>query len=259
MRNILAGIVLGILTLMPATVWAVHPFQVENPDVQGSGNILLELNGDYTKKNSLKTTNLNGVFTVGTGDYTDLSLEVPYLLLNPSPVTGRNEEGLGDIQLRLKYRLYENEVNQSVGLQIYVGTPTGDSDKGLGSDKVVTGFQLIDQQICHGNTVRVMAGVETVGWQLKRYHFARDYAFRYGIAFERNITESVRFLSELAGESRRSHDELVSARVYTRPATFMAGFRFNITKSWYIDLAGRAGLNNDAEDYTALAGTAWKF
>ncbi len=259
MRKVLAGCVLGILMLAPATVWAVHPFQVENTDVQGKGNILFELNDDYTKENSLKTTKLAGVFTVGTGDDTDLSLEVPYLGLNPSPVTGQNEEGLGDVQLRLKYRLYENEVNQSVGLLVYAGAPTGDTDKGLGTDKVVSGFQLTDQQECGSNIMRVSIGLETVGWQLKRYHFARDYAIRYGLALERKITESFRILSEIAGESRRTHDETVSPHVYSQPATFMAGFRYDIFKSWYIDLAGRAGLNNDAEDYSALAGTAWRF
>ncbi len=259
MRNVLAVCVLVLFMLVPTTVWAVHPFQMEDTEVQGKGNFRFELNGDYTKDESLKTTRLSGVFTAGTGDYTDLSLEVPYLMLNPSPVTDKNEEGFGNVQLKLKYRLYENEVNQSVGLQIYVGAPTGDKDKGLGTRKVVSGFQLTDQQECGKNIMRVSVGVETVGWTLRKYHFAREYAFLYGIALERKITESFRFLSELSGESRRSYDEIVSPRVYSQPATFMAGFRYDISKSWYIDLAGRAGLNSAAEDYTALAGTVWKF
>jgi hypothetical protein len=39
----------------------------------------------------------------------------------------------------------------------------------------------------------------------------------------------------------------------------MAGFKYDLFKSWYVDLAVRAGLNKYADDYTVLAGTAWKF
>jgi hypothetical protein len=205
---------------------------------------------------------MTGIITAGTGDDTDITLEVPYLMLNPSLATDRNEQGLGDVQLKLKYRLYENEVKQSLGLQIYTGIPTSDTDKGLGTDKVLMGFQVVDQQECHSNIIRVSAGMETVGWQLKGWHFAEHYAFRYGIALEHKFTESFRLLSELAGESRRSDNkpnEPAAEKKYTQPATFMAGFRYDISKSWYVDLAGRAGLNKDAEDYTALAGTAWRF
>ncbi len=259
MRNVLAGCVLGILMLAPATVWAVHPFLVEDTNVQGKGNFLFELNGDYTKDNNFKTTKLAGVFTAGTGDYTDLILEIPYFMLNPSPATDRNEQGLGDVQLKLKYRLYENEVNQSMGLLIYAGVPTADVDRGLGTDKVVAGVKVTDQQECRNNIIRVSAGLETIGWTLSRWKFADDYAFLYGIALEHKFTESFRLLSEVAGESRRLHNPSVPARLYTQPATFMAGFRYDVSRTWYIDLAGRAGLNNDAEDYTVLAGTAWKF
>ncbi len=259
MRNVLAGCILGMFMLAPTTVWAVHPFVVEDTNVQGKGNVLFELNGDYTKDHTFKTTKLTGVFTVGTGDDTDFSLEVPYLMLNPSRTTDQNEQGLGDVQLKLKYRLYENEVNQSLGLLVYAGVPTADVDRGLGTDKVLAGFQITDQQECHSNIIRVSAGLETIGWTLSKWEFAENYAFRYGIALEHKFTESFRLLSELAGASRRLHDRTVSPRVYSQPATFMAGFRYDISKSWYVDLAGRAGLNNDAEDYTALAGTAWKF
>ncbi len=39
----------------------------------------------------------------------------------------------------------------------------------------------------------------------------------------------------------------------------MAGLRYDIAKSWYLDLAGRAGLNSAAEDYSGLAGMVWRF
>lgn len=260
MRNIAAGCILGILLLVPTTVWAIHPFEVEETDTQGKGNYLFELNGDYTRLRNAgtKTTDLSGVIIAGTGDNTDISLEVPYLLLDPSPVTEKYEKGTGDVLLKLKYRTNENEVKQSSGFQIYSGLPTGDVHKGLGADKVLFGFQVMDQQECHNNILHVSAGYEVLGADLKRKS-ADNYAFRYGLAVEHKLTESLRILTELAGESRKSTDRAVEPKLYSQPLTFMAGFRYDIFKTWYVDLAARAGLNKDAEDYTTLAGTAWRF
>jgi hypothetical protein len=264
MRNVIAGSILAILVLAPVPVRAEHPFVVEETNTQGKGNFRFELNGDYTKyKNGdNKVTDYSGIFTAGTTDDTDLTLEVPYLMLNPSQATGQDEQGFGDPLLKVKYRLYENEVKQSLGIQIYSSLPIADTHKGLGTSKLLLGFHVIDQQECHNNIIRVSVGVDTLGWDVSHFHFAEHYAFRYGIGLEHKFTESFRLLSELAGENRRSYQktyEPVPEEKYTQPATFMAGFRYDFTKSWYVDLAGRAGLNKDAEDYSALAGTALRF
>jgi hypothetical protein len=261
MRNMLAGCILSILLLLPTSVWAVHPFQVEDTDTQGKGNFLFELNGDYTKlKNTSSTiTDLSGVFTAGTGNNTDLIVEVPYLLLNRSPVTDRSEKGLGDVQLKLKYRTNENEVKQSSGLQIYAGFPTGAVDKGLGTDNTLFGIQVMDQQGCCSNIYRVSAAYELLGGNVKTMHLAENYAFRFGLSLEHIITDSFHFLTELAGEVRKTRDKELGTQAYTQPFTFMAGFKYNLSRTWYVDLAARAGLSKDAEDYTTLAGTAWRF
>ncbi len=261
MRNAIAGCILGILLLLPTSVWAVHPSQVEDTDTQGKGNFLFELNGDYTKlKNTgSSATDLSGVIRAGTGDNTDVILEVPYLLLDRSPVTDQYEKGVGDVQLKLKYRTNENEVNQSSGFQIYAGLPTGDVAKGLGTDNVLFGIQVMDQQGCCSNIYRVSAAYELVGEDWKSQHFAENYAFRFGLSLEHKITESFHFLTELAGEDRKTKNKELGTQAFTQPYTFMAGFKYDISRTWYIDLAARAGLSKDAEDYTTLAGTAWRF
>ncbi|MGE5173074.1 MAG: transporter [Betaproteobacteria bacterium] len=250
MRTVITGCIVFILMLAPASAWAVHPFVVEDTNTQGKGNFLFELNGDYTKDNMFKTTNLTGVFRAGMSKNTDLSLEVPYLMLDPSPVTDQYERGYGDVLLKMKWRIYENEVNQSAGFQFYTGMPTGNVDKGLGTNNVLIGFQLMDQQECRNNVLHVSLSYESF---VK--HFAEDYAIRFGLALERKITGSFRVLAEVAGEIRKEAEGDHTAR----PFTFMTGVKYDISKSWYVDLAARAGLNKDAEDYTALAGIAWKF
>jgi hypothetical protein len=250
-------IVLIAILVLPTSVWAIHPFQVEETDTQGKGKVLLELNDDYTKDNSYKTTSLNGILTVGAGEPVDLAVEVPYLKLDPSPATEALSSGMGDVQIRLKHRIYENEVKQSFAYQFYTDLPTGDADKGLGTNHIFWGVKLIDQQVCHSNVLHVSLAYEVDGRDVKNWHFANNYAFLYGLAAEHKITGKSMFLTELAGESRTSNSSGTSES--SAPFTFMAGFKYNISKSWYVDLAGRVGLNKYAEDYKVMAGTAWRF
>lgn len=255
------GGVIALITLLmvPASAWAVHPFQVETTDTQGRGNFLLELTGDYSKDDAYKTTASSGILTFGAGDRTDIALNVPYLKLDPSPVNGVLSSGIGDVQIKFKQRVYDNEVRQSLAYQLYVNTSTGDEKKGLGTGNLVWGFGFMDQQVCHNTILRASLTYEVDGSDLSDWHFADNFALLYGLAAEFPITEKFRLLSELAGELRKNVDSESGIQTYLRPWTLMAGVKYDITKWWYVDLAARAGLNNDAEDYTALAGTAFKF
>ena len=252
-------IALVILVTVPATAWAVHPFQVETTDTQGIGNVLVELNGDYSKKGSSEALKESGIITVGAGQRTDFSLQVPYLRLDPSPVTNSLVSGIGDVQLEFKQRIYDNEVKQSLAYKIYVTMPTANEDKGLGTNNVVWGFALMDQQVCHGNILHASLGYEFSGKTLKNGEFKQNYSFPFGLAAEIKLTGKFWLLTELAGEFGKQTNVTTGARTHTRPFTILGGFRYDITKSLYIDLSARAGLNSYSEDYTALAGVAMRF
>jgi hypothetical protein len=242
-----------MLILMPKAVWATHPFEVDDTATEGRGNFLFELTGVHTKDSSLKSTTETAFITVGASAHTDLSLEVPYLLLDPSPVTGENESGKGDIRLKFKQQIFENEVRQSMAYEVYADMPSGDVQKGLGTNNLVWGVKLVDTQECHDNAFHLNVGYEVFGRNMKKWHYLTNYAFLFGLAAEHKFTESFRVLTELSGEIREQHE------VKSRPFRFTAGALYDISKSWYVDLGMGAGLNKYAEDYSVLAGTAWRF
>ncbi len=259
MRYFIKVWIVSMMLLMPVAAWATHPLEVEDTSTEGKGNYLFEITGDYTKDNGLKSTRLVAGITAGAGERVDLTLEVPYVLLDPSPATGLNERGEGDARVKLKHQLFENEVRQSLAYLIYVDIPTGDHLKGTGTNNVLWGVKLIDSQECRNNALHLNVGYEVLGRDIKDGHYADNYAFRFGLAAEHKMTESFRFLTEFAGESRKETDAEADIHSYSRPFTFLAGVVYDISKSWYVDLGARAGLNKYAEDYTALAGTAWRF
>jgi len=252
-------VVLIAILVIPTSVWAIHPFEVEETDTQGKGNLLFELNDDYSKDNSNRTTELTGILTVGASEHIDIAVEVPYLKLDPSPVYDALASGKGDVQVRYKQQIFENEVKQSMAYQLYVTLPTGDVKKGLGTNIIYWGVKLMDQQVCHNNVLHVSLAYEVSGRDMGKWHYADNYAFLYGLAAEHKITEKFRFLTELSGESRQSTDRTTEGTINSQPFTFMAGFKYDISRSWYVDLAGRVGLNKYAEDYKVMAGTAWRF
>jgi outer membrane putative beta-barrel porin/alpha-amylase len=241
------------ILLLPAAAQAGHALNVEDTATEGKGNLLFELTGDYLKNNEFKTTKSTGIFTVGASAHADFSLEVPYLMLNPSPALGQDASGMGDVRLTLKNQIFENEVKQSMAYLIFIDMPTGDFPKGLGTNNVVWGVKLVDSQECRNCIFHVNLGYEVFGRDMKKQHFAQDYAFTFGFAAGHRFTNSFRILTELAGESRKQSDR------YSRPLTFLTGVIYDISKSWYLDLGARAGLNKDAEDYSILAGTGVRF
>jgi hypothetical protein len=245
--------ILIVILLLPATARAGRPLEVENTATEGKGNFLFELAGDYLKDNELKTTKLTGVFTGGTTEHSDLSLEVPYLMLNPSPSLGQYAGGTGDVRLKLKSQIFENEVKQSMAYLVFIDLPTGDFHKGLGTNNVVWGVKLVDSQECRNCIFHVNLGYEVFGRDMKKKHFEEDYALTFGFSAGHRFTNSFRILTEIAGESRKRSGS------YSRPLTFLAGGIYDISRSWYVDLGARAGLNKYAEDYAILAGTGWRF
>ena len=245
--------ILIAILLLPATARAGRLLEVEDTATAGRGNYLFELTGDYRKDNEFKTTKSTGIITAGAGEHTDVSLEVPYLRLNPSPVLGQNASGAGDVRLKLKNQIFENEVKQSMAYLAFVDLPTGEVKKGLGTNNVVWGVKLIDSQECRSCIFHVHLGYEMSGRDMKKKHFEEDYAVTFGFSAGHRFTKSFLILTEIAGESRKQSGG------YSRPLTFLAGGIYDIARSWYVDLGARAGLNKDAEDYAILAGTGWRF
>ena len=253
MLDFIRCFVLFMLLLAPAAAWASHPLQVEDTATEGKGNYLFEMTGDYSKDNEFKSTKVTAVMTAGTGKHTDLSLEVPYRILKPGPVPGQDESGAGDARFKFKHQLFENEVKQSMAFLIFADIPTGDADKGLGTGNVVWGVLLVDSQECRNKVLHLNVGYEAFGRDMKNWHFAQDYAIKFGLSVEHKMSGPFRFLTEFSGESRKE------AGVYSRPLNLLGGVIYDISRSWYVDLGVRVGLNKYADDYVALGGAGWRF
>ncbi len=252
--SVIRACILCVAMLMPTLVWATHPFTVKDTYTEGKGNYLFELTGDYAKDDSYKTTTNTAYITAGAARHTDLSLEIPFVLLDPSAVTGAYERGIGDLRFNVKHQIFENEVRQSMAYEFFATLPTGDVEKGLGTNNIFWGFRLMDTQECHNNAFHLNVSYEMSGRDLKQFDFANRYNIKFGLSVEHKFTNSFRLVSEITGENQGDGEGGTS-----RPYRFVLGTIYDISKTWYVDFGARAGLNKDAEDYSLSAGTAWRF
>lgn len=240
------------ILLFPVAARAGNHLGVEDTATEGKGNFLFELAGDYLKSNEFKTTKWTGIITAGSTEHTDVSLEVPYLQVHQN-LADQDVSGKGDVRLKMKGRIFENEVKQSMAYVFFIDLPTGDAAKGLGTNNVVWGVKLIDSQECRNCIFHANLGYEVFGRDLRKTQFEENYAVTFGFAAGHRFTNSFRVLTELAGEIRKENGQSL------KPFTFLGGIVYDITRSWYVDLGARAGLNKDAEDYAVLARTGRRF
>src|SRR5512147_1565029 len=193
------------ILLFPVAARAGHPLGVEDTATGGKGNFKFELTGDYRKDNEFKTTKWTGIITAGSTGHTDVSLEVPYLLLHQNS-EGQDTSGKGDVRLTMKGQIFENEVKQSMAYLVFIDLPTGDVNKGLGTNNVVWGVKLIDSQECRNCIFHANLGYEVFGKDIRKKHFKEDYAITFGFSAGHRFTNSFRVMTELAGEIRNEQE-----------------------------------------------------
>lgn len=248
-----------LLTHLPA--WGMHPLVGEDTGTQGPGGVLAEGSINYLKYNEFKSTAIPVALTVGIGETMDAAVEVPYLRLQPSPVTGANESGLSDVGFKFKHRFYEKErkesakeqFEQSFAYQLLYSKPTGDENKGLGAGTARWGVRLVSTTEWEPLEVNVNLGYDSSGKALRRGNFTFDHALLMSASAKYERTKPWEPVIELAVVRVKETD--ATARILN----MLVGLIYEPSDKYYIDAGIRLGLNDQAEDHGLLAGFGYKF
>jgi len=249
------------IILAHTLAWATHPLISDDAGTQGPGGVLIESNVNYLKDNEFKSIAVPVAITAGIGETVDISVEMSYLRLHPSPATGNNEGGPSDAVVKFKQRFFEREqgreeqgnVEQSLAYQILYSQPSGNEQKGLGAGASRWGARLIGTT--EGESVEFNAnlGYDSSGKALRRGDLSFDDAV---------------FLSIAAKYERpRPWEPVVEFAVFrvkepggiTRIAQALVGLIYEPSERYYVDAGTRIGLNDSSEDYALLAGFGYKF
>lgn len=261
MNAVTSIIVMITLVVAPAIAQASHPLITDDTETQGTGAVLVESNVNYMKDNEFRSTAVPLAFTAGINETLDAAVEIPYLLLRPSAVTGQPESGFGDVLFKFKHRFYEQErrdgeneqPEHALAYQVAFSQPTGREEQGLGAEKTRWGARLLGTTEWESVEIIANLGYESSGRALRRGNFSFDYVVAFSIAVEYELPKPWEPVVELVVTRVKGVDG------YERLASALAGVIYEPSDQYYVDAGVRVGLNERSEDYALLAGFGYKF
>lgn len=251
-----------VLSWFSATyTFAMHPLSGEDTGTQGPGGVLIESSINYLKDNEFRSTAVPVAVTAGIGETMDAAVELPYLWLHPSPVTGSNEDGISDMVIKFKHRFIEQEkktgsnekFEQSFAYQLLYVQPSGNDARGLGAGTSRWGARMVSTTEWETVEMNANLGYESSGKALRRGNFTFDHAAFASVAAKYERPKPWEPVVELTVIRVKEPDAL------TRIATALVGVIYEPSEEFYVDAGVRVGLNSSSEDYAMLAGFGYKF
>lgn len=232
---------------------AAHPLITDDTGTQGKKNFQLELNSEFAheaedgaKEDAFE---FSSVLSYGLADAVDIVLGIPYQHLRLQGDGQKNtEDGLSDISLELKWRLYEKD-GLSLALKPGITLPTGDDERGLGAGKVTYSAFFITSK-------------EIEPWA---FHLNLGYIRNENKADERknlwhaSLAATVEAIKNLTVAANVGIERNVDSNVNTHPAFILGGVIYSLSDNLDIDAGIKAGINKPETDYSVLAGLAWRF
>ncbi len=236
-----------MLSIFSLPAYAAHPLITDDTGTQGKGKFQVEVNAEHANDNGNAETTLGATLSAGVLDNVDIVIGTPYVFLSEKDDTGHrsHEDGISDLSLAFKWRLYENE-GLSFALKPGVTLATGDPDKGLGDGKSTYSLFFITTKELEPITLHL-----NLGYILNRSEL-RNIS-HYSLAAEYAAAKSIKIVGNIGGETNPDRES------NTHPLFALGGLIYKVTDSFDIDFGVKAGLNKAEPDYTLLAGIAFRF
>jgi Putative MetA-pathway of phenol degradation len=238
-------ILLAVLTLHPGPAGAGRPLDTEDTGTVDPGAAQLELGGTFTRSDPVEAWLLLAKLALGVVPRLEASVQAAFLGLD---VPGaRGEAGLGDGNVRVKYRVLDETPSFPALLAaVDLRLPTGDAERGLGEDDVdVLALAVVSKSFGpvtlfgNGGYRFVLRDRDLDAWLLSG-------------AIEYRATGALSLVGELVSElaTTRARDEVVLLR---------AGLVYGLTDRVRLDGAVGFGLTRGSPDVTATVGMTVAF
>jgi len=133
-----------LLQLLPSSsVFAARPLTTDDTGTVEKGTFQLEAGFDTSRQdNHDREISLSLTLTYGLFERMDVGIGSSYLFVRSKK--GENEDGLGDTELKVKYRLFnEKDLLPAFAITGTLKIPTASDSKGLGSGKTDFGINTI--------------------------------------------------------------------------------------------------------------------
>ena len=258
MNRLAAWLAAGYLFLSPFASEAALPMITDDAGTQGKGKFQIEAAAEHDrdKEQFAGVTSreadyaVAAAFTAGVVDTLDLAIAAPYLWNSSSDDLGQSSRvnGIGDSLVAAKWRFLEKE-GVALALKPFVGLPTGNDNKGLGSGKVNYGLFFI-------------TSAEQGPWAV---HFNLGYTRNLNTIGERTdiwrvsaagVYSVSRHWKLCADAGVRTNTDKTSE---TEPAYLLVGFIYAPSENLELSLGVLQGLNDETTDWAVFPGVTYRF
>jgi cobalt/nickel transport protein len=233
---------------LSSPAFALRPLTTDDAYTVERGAFQLEAGVDTTRQdNHDREYNPGLTLTYGLLEQLDLGIGSGYLFFDPKE--GKRENGLGDTELKLKYRpIDEKDWIPSLAISGMLKIPTASKSKGLGSGQTDFGINAIaTKKIAERWIVHLNLGYTFIG--------------ENGVNNEMNYSLGGQFILTdkwaLVGEVVRINN--LNGRHGDDPLSGLIGTYYSIKENLILDAGVEIGMNKAAPDFRITAGFTWLF
>lgn len=140
------GALVLLLLFGPVAAFAGRPLDTEDTGTVDPGKAELELSGDFARNPGDATWSAKGVLNVGLLPRLEARIESALLFIEPEGQSVNG--GIGDSLFGVKYRLVDDAPTVPAVLgSLTVRLPTGDDERGLGTEDVDVGLLVVVSKV----------------------------------------------------------------------------------------------------------------
>ena len=229
--------------------FAARSTNTDDAPTMGKGAFLVEVGTDYVKSDEAgnKTIDTSIQPYYGVLDMWDVSIAVPLTYTIPADEGIDGEFGVGNVTLWNKVNFMSEDAGKPLGLSavVEVALPTGDPDKGIGSDKTDVHGHLVVTKTLAGGIVGIHGNIGYTYPELPRedsYPASEEPegSFDYSAAVGAGLSDIISVFAEVYG-SYVSDAEEQPVNVNTG-----AGFDLGILE---LDIHGDFGVTDVTSEY----------
>jgi cobalt/nickel transport protein len=236
------------LSFYPLSLFAARPLTTDDAWTVERGKFQVETGLDFLREdNHDRGFNPSLTFTYGVSDQMDLAIGSSYLFMHPKG--GENENGIGDTEVKLKYRLAnEKDWRPAFAVAGILKIPTASESRGLGSGKVdFTINSILTKSLTKRLTLHFNLGYTFTG------ETGAANELNYSLACQFILTEKWTLAGEIAGLNN------FNGRKQDDPLSGLIGMTYQLIDNWIWDAGVEIGMSRASPDFRVTTGLTFLF
>jgi hypothetical protein len=245
---IFCTVVPSLLFLLSSSVFAARPLTTDDAGTVEKGKFQFETGFDFTRQDN-HDREISPSLTISYGllEKMDVGIGSGYLFVLPKE--GENENGFGDTELKLKYRLLdERGWMPSFAVTGNLKIPTASESKGLGSGKTDFGINtIVTKNLSKRWVIHLNFGYTFLG------EHGVNNEFNYSAAAQFILSDKWALVGEIVGVNN------FNGRKGDDPISGLLGTYYLISENVIWDAGVEIGMNKAAPDFRLTTGLTLLF